>query len=267
MCVAKQQRCFVEWVIVLCWITSAIMLIYTLSVWNATYPPYAFVILICQLVFFARAIVNMSVINCAIDELGYDNKFYRKLVLPKMMRKFCLGYETVQGVYIIVFVIQCINCINLVICAVYAGLYIYGVKYVHFFPWESYNQCGNYLFLFLGSFYAIVGIYFIHLVSKIENKQQKNKRRLRPFIALKAKHLQVERQWKLVLAKDLEKCCHKYSQQKYIFEKDIAGIEKRILSCYERLIEYDVETNDKGKRILVIRSKSNGENVIEIPLR
>ena len=53
----------------------------------------------------------------------------------------------------------------------------------------------------------------------------------------------------------------------YLFEKDIATIEKRILSCYEKLIEYGIETNDKGKKTLVIRAESDGKIIFEAPLR
>ena len=54
--------------------------------------------------------------------------------------------------------IKCINFINLVLCSVYTGFYAYGVRNAPSFPWKSYNRLGYSLFLFIGIFYAIVGI-------------------------------------------------------------------------------------------------------------
>ena len=263
----KKKRGLVEWVIILCWIAAAILLIYTFRIWDVTYPPHAFYILIGQLVLFARAIVNTALINGAIDELGYNNKFYHKLRLPKKMQVFCLGYDAVQGVYGIVLAIKCINFINLVLSSVYTGFYPYGARNAFSFPWESYNRLGYSLFLFIGIFYAIVGIYTVCLVEKIEKKQTRTKWKFRPFADIEAKHQIEELQWKLNLTKSLEKCCHKHNRRMYLFEKDIATIEKRILSCYEKLIEYGIETNDKGKKTLVIRAESDGKIIFEAPLR
>jgi len=260
---AKKKHALMEWVIIICWIVAFTLIFLKCFILKDDTMPISLVFLGCQLIFFAKSMFNLSLTNRTLYELKYDNIFYRKIQLPPFMRKLCYGYSDTFGVYSIVLVMQIIEFIALLFSFTYAGLFVFNLNSLIFQSLDT----ELILLLIICSPHFLITIHSIYLFAKLEKKEGLNKIRRSSMSFRETKRIYKEMKWKSELNKRLKKMYHRYKNKDCLLLSDIPEIEQKILSDYSKYINYSIETDDKNKSLLTIRSKYNELVVFQMPIK
>lgn len=259
------KRSLMGWVIIICWIVTFALIFLKCFVLKNDTMPISLLFLGCQLIFFAKSMFNLALINQALYELKYDNIFYRKIHLPPFMRKFCYGYSDIFGVYSTVLVMQIIEFVALLCGFTYAGLSVYGyLTETTLFSQDFYIEIILLLIICCPHF-LITGC-LIYLTVKLEKNERSTKHRSSMSFR-ETKHIIKEIEWRNELNKRLKKACQKYKNKDCLLKADIPEIEQKILNHYIKHINYSIDIDDKNKSLLTIRSKYDGMVVFQIPIK
>jgi hypothetical protein len=227
-----------------------------------------------HLITFAKSIVDTALV----DEMLYahEGKMGNLTVrAPRFIQKIYLSYpgSCAPKVHLSVLLMQLIIIACTIASLVLGALYVTNiiVKNDLFSP----DICGkiSLILLFITLLtQGIRGIIVLYKAMILERKEKKNgvkKRTLLDSIKLNREYKQWQKDWawQKELLRSLQNNCHKYKKIDHLLQNDIKKIEERILMPYSKYIVYQIESDQKGNNVLIIRAKQNDELIFQVPIK
>ena len=231
-----------------------------------------------QFIFAARVMYNTGISNAMLLELEYDNKFYKKITLPKALRKiFFVTYSNEVYLPILSLFFFIFLCTFAVV--VYVGIYFASMIFEAVVLPSNFSEIG--LIFVITTVIIMAGhTLFMYALGKKVAKHKEEQERIAIAEGRKTAPLPTPRdpfgikfsRWRketdliVSVRKALEKYCHRYQRQNCLYQADMAKIEQQILQPNAKNLEYLIEAKGKNTQILTVRLKQTGALVFQAPI-
>ncbi len=229
-----------------------------------------------SLIIFAESMINTAILDASLHKWEGKHIFGPSVQPPRFLRKtFYVYLDGWFGVHLGVLVLQVIYLAYLLAALLLGGVYAWDCFSEKIrVSSDFYEQCSLAMVivsLIVGGILAIAITTLATLVERQEKKKNPDKERRSLLQTIrqdrKLRQQMADWQWQKPLRQQLQRQCHKYQKRDYLLQADMGKIEQRILMPYEKYINYDMEADPKGKRLLTVRSKRDGEMIFQAPIK